>query len=223
MKKRLFVYVSGKTLILYGLSAITCIATLFLLPVLPPKVPMVLRPDGKPRPAILLLLTALLPAVATFLFSYVPHEDEQGQPRQRSVSYQTLMWLFAMALLAYHWLIIVNAFEIVATGETVAQIAIALLLIVLGIHLGNLPFGHPGVAIKLSWVVENEELWKRTHREGGAAFILVGLSVLAMVVAVKLPLWALPPSLPTIVLIVGLLVAGTYIMFSSISRYRKLR
>lgn len=219
---KLFMYVSKRTMILYVIAAVTFIGTACLLPVLPGNIVMTLQSAGDPKPAFFLLLTALLPALATILFSCVPYEDEQGNARQRPFYYQSLMWLFALALLVYHWLVVVNALGFAITGELVAQLALALLLIAVGIYLRPLPFGHQGAAIKLAWVSEDETVWRKTHRWGGLAFVLVGLAIITSVIIVHLPYWALPSYIPTIVMIAGLLIAGVTIMLGSMRCYKKL-
>lgn len=218
---KLFAYVSKKTAVLYVLTTATFVGTLCLLPVLPKMIVMTLRPTGEQKSVFLLLLTALLPGLATILFSCVPYEDEQGEARQRPFYYQSLMWLFALALGVYHWLVIVNALGFSITGEVVAQLGLALMMLTIGIYLRQLPFGHPGVAIKLSWVMENADVWRKTHRWGGFAFILVGLVTMVSIVLVHLPYWAVSPSIPTIVLIASLLLASVAIMLGSMRCYKK--
>lgn len=220
---KLFTYVSKKTAVLYALTIATFIGTLCLLPVLPEKIILTLQPTGEQKPAMLLLLTALLPGLATILFSCVPYEDERGTTKQRPFYYQSLMWLFALALVVYHWLVIVNALGFPITGEVVAQLALSLMMIVIGIYLRPLPFRHPGAAIKLSWVTEDEIVWNKTHRWGGLAFILVGLMTMVSTVLVHLPYLSVSPSLPTFVLIAGLLVAGVAIMLGSMRCYKKVQ
>lgn len=219
---KLFTYVSRKTLVIYILALVSCVATLCILPIVPAHIQMTLQPDGAQRPSWFLIITSLLPILATVLFSCVPYEDEQGDARQRPFYYQALMWLFALVLLTYHWLVIVNTLGFSITGEMVAQLGLALLMVAIGIYLRPLPFKHPGTAIKLVWVMEDETVWCKTHRKAGIAFILVGIVTIISVVLVHLPFWKLSPSLPTIVLIVTLLIAGLTILWSSMRCYKKL-
>lgn len=94
----------------------------------------------------------------------------------------------------------------------VIPIAVGLLMMVLGNFMGKLK-NNWFVGIRTPWTLSSENVWNKTHRMGGYAFIFFGLLIIAA------PF--LPPALGLAAFIVGALTAVTGTFLYSYFIYRK--
>lgn len=94
----------------------------------------------------------------------------------------------------------------------VAPVIIGLLFIILGNYMGKIK---PNwfVGIRTPWTLSSENVWNKTHRVGGAAFVLLGILLLLT------PL--LPAAAKFLVLIVGIVVMVFGTMIYSYLLYKK--
>ncbi len=214
MKLPKLTHVSAWTWLLWAIAGISLVATAGILPLLPPTV--VMEGNGSPRPSWMMLLMSLLPLLSILLFTTLPYEQPDGNGMMRPRWYQMVMWIFTLLLIGAQWVITANAMGLPLKADTMAQAGIGMALLILGCTLLHAPFAQKGVAIRLPWVTNNPDVWRKTHLLGGICFICSGTATLvATLLSIIKPL-GIASSVPTLVLLGSLLAATVIIMIASV-------
>jgi len=99
--------------------------------------------------------------------------------------------------------------------NVVVPIMVGLLFIFIGNYLGKIKQNW-FIGIRTPWTLANEEVWNKTHRVGGWAFIIAGVLFLIT------PLVANRWSIIAILILVGITIISvivySYILFKKISK-----
>lgn len=189
---------------------------------LPDQVPMHFNSDGVADrmgdKKELWLLAVILSIPMYLLFKYLPQLDPKKQLRKMGFKY----YYIRLAITVFITAISVGIVYTTATynGQSTNEpnwvfIAVGLLFIVLG---NFMPAMKPNyfVGIRTPWTLENETVWRKTHRLGAWAFILCG-----MIIAISTLLWDMKIAnyvvLISIVSMFTILIGYSYITFKKLT------
>lgn len=205
------------TILLSAASVVSAIAFLFIYGSLPATMPIHWNSAGQvdntgPRWVYLILQAVpLLIALGMYL---VPRLDPRRANYQRhSKAYSAFAIVLTLSFILISWISALAALGYPLAISRLVPILVGVILIVVGNFMPQLRSSF-FVGIRTPWALENDEVWRRTHRAGGVMFCLFGLAFIA---AAFIP-GALAFWLPIGFTLVGL--AGVYLY--SYLCYRKL-
>ena len=155
------------------------------------------RADGYGSKELGLLGMPLVAAAVVGLLTAVPRFEPRRRNLERSsTAYVAIGIAVAGFLFALHVAAVLAALGSEADITAVATIGSGVLFVVIGNYLGktrsNWFFG-----IRTPWTLSSDRSWARTHRAGGLLFVLIGLAVVAVTLAVgaQVALWVMLGSL----------------------------
>jgi uncharacterized membrane protein len=155
------------------------------------------RADGYGSKELGLLGMPLVAAAVVGLLAAVPRFEPRRRNLERSsMAYVAIGIAVAGFLFALHVAAVLTALGSEADITAVATIGSGVLFVVIGNYLGktrsNWFFG-----IRTPWTLSSDRSWARTHRAGGLLFVLIGLAVVAVTLAVgaQVALWVMLGSL----------------------------
>ncbi|MCK5156398.1 MAG: SdpI family protein [Spirochaetales bacterium] len=171
--------------LLYIPIAITIIGTILLYSRMPDQVPMHWNFSGQVdswRPRYFIFFTALLPALFVVLLRVLPGIDPKSESyKKHGKAYGIVALVVILFLLGMHWVIILYSLGVPVKIDVIIRVLIGILFITIGNYLPqakqNYTFG-----IKTPWTLDNEEVWNRSHRFGGFAFVISGVITIFSVV-----------------------------------------
>jgi len=187
---------------------------------LPSAVPSHWNASGRsdatmPRAAAVLLLPAIALGVWALL-SALPRID----PRRRGYrdflpTYRLFVNLIVGGLVLIQVVVLGHALGWQVEPPRLIPAVLGLVFVGLGNELGRV---RPNwfVGVRTPWTLSNDEVWRRTHRVGGRAFVVVGL---IWIVAALL----LPPAVAFIVIMAALLGVSLGLVFYSYQLYQRLQ
>lgn len=157
-------------------------------------------------PAITLGLTLLFP-----LLSMIdPRKEKYALFRRPWLILQTVIVLF------FAYIYFVSLYLALNSHISITPfifVGIGILFIVIGNYLGKVRQNY-FVGIKTPWTLDNEEVWNKTHRVGGWAFMIAGLMILIN----GFVQWQLVP-----VMVAAIIVAAVVPIVYSYILYRKVK
>lgn len=124
----------------------------------------------------LLLVPILLPLVTYLIFLIIPKIDPKNKLNQMGSKLQSLkLWMTAiMSILSIF--IIYSAKNQSITNPNNMILLIGLLYIVLGNYFKTVKPNY-FIGIRTPWTLENEYIWKETHKLGGVMWFVAGIIV----------------------------------------------
>lgn len=142
-------------------------------------------------PAAGLCFMLLAPKLDPRRASYEQHKQAYLVARVSSVSF----------LIAIHWIILLTGLGYDISAAVVVKAGAGMLFVAIGSVLSQVHSNHT-FGIRLPWTLDDEVVWRKTHRLGGVLLVLVGLVFVALspvsgVVSLLVPLVALMISLLT--------------------------
>jgi uncharacterized membrane protein len=160
---------------------------LLILPWMPDTVPVHWNARGEPDNFGPGWINALLAPIVGWaiwgLMKVVPRLD----PRRRNYrlfggAYRTIRDAFVVMIIGLHLVVLAKTFE--AHLPVAVDIGLFVTLLVGGLFVvtGNvLSQVRPNyfVGIRTPWTLDNEAVWRKTHRLGGALFVIAGLAMMA--------------------------------------------
>ncbi len=144
-----------------------------------------------------------------------PKKERYEQFRKVYHIFKGFMILF-MALI--YFIASFNALGYKIPVGTWVPVGVGLLFIVIGNYMSKIKMNW-FMGIRTPWTLSSEEVWNKTHRLGGKAFIFAGIIMMLM--------WLLPIKVKTPVFIVILIIAGlvpvvySYILYSKENKEKK--
>lgn len=121
------------------------------------------------------LLTAFLPLGILLLMTYLPLVDPK---RAHYLQHHRAYAMIRMALVAFflllHWIIIFSALGYALSMARLMPLGIGILFFIIGRFMGQIQPNYT-LGIRTPWTMADEEIWRKTHRVGGYAFMLSGL------------------------------------------------
>ena len=120
-------------------------------------------------PGVALLMTLLFPVLAKI------------DPRHKNYEkFKTVWEIFQSTFViffAYIYGVMLYIILAGAEGDTMGRmmfVGIGILFVILGNYMGKIRWNY-FVGIKTPWTLNDQEVWQRTHRLGGWAFVLAGI------------------------------------------------
>lgn len=162
---------------LMTVSILSFIGLLLVYPKLPETIPIHFGPDGKADgfgSKNTALLLGLIPLVLCLLLWFLPKID----PRQKNYekhekAYIIMAMLITFFMIFFNWITVLIALGFSFRIEIVTPCLVGLLFVVMG---NFMPQIRPNyfMGIRTPWALENEYVWKKTHRFGGIVFWIMG-------------------------------------------------
>jgi uncharacterized membrane protein len=163
--------------------------------------------DGKPdrfgtRWEALLTMPAIA-ALAGLIFAAVPSIVPRREELAASWKFYYAVWTgILLVMSAGHVMIVLNALDPGQSRIEILLAALGLLFVLIGNYLGKTrPNWAAGV--RTPWTLSSDHAWDKTHRLGGALFVMAGLAVVVGAFTLP-PQWAL-------FLLIGVIVGATAI------------
>ncbi|MFK8044788.1 MAG: SdpI family protein [Crocinitomicaceae bacterium] len=148
--------------------------------ILPSKVPMhwgsngdIDRYGSKTELAILVLL---LPIVTYLLFLVIPKLDPKKKLEQMGGKFQSIKFLLTLFMAVLSLFIIYSAKNESAANPNYIILLIGVLFIVLGNFFKTIKANY-FLGIRTPWTLENETVWKETHKMAGVMWFIGGILV----------------------------------------------
>ncbi|PIZ98949.1 MAG: hypothetical protein COX77_02965 [Candidatus Komeilibacteria bacterium CG_4_10_14_0_2_um_filter_37_10] len=202
------------------LIALATVASLYFYQHFPERVPthwnFAGEADGYSAKAFAAFFFPALIIVLYLLFNFLPKLDPK---RDRYEEFVPVYLRFKLVLVAF-FVILYFISSLVGIGynlpiNVVVPIMVGLLFIFIGNYLGKIKQNW-FIGIRTPWTLANEEVWNKTHRVGGWAFIIAGVLFLIT------PLVANRWSIIAILILVGITIISvivySYILFKKISK-----
>lgn len=153
------------------------IGVLLVLPSLPDRIPIHWNVNGQvdnygSKESLILL--GILPLALYLLFLVIPIIDPRKDNYEKhEKAYRMTKIGIILMMMAVAWITILYTFGLISDVDKLVIVLVGLLFLVIGNYMrqirSNFFFG-----IKNPWTLSNEEVWKKTHRLGGIAFIVTG-------------------------------------------------
>lgn len=162
-----------------AMGLISLVATAVLYSKLPEMIPVHWNVRGEVDnygPRYMAWVIGALPLLIYLLMRFLPAIDPRHKNYEKSArAYNATMIGIVTLMMGLQLLILGSATGLVLKMDMFVKAAIGVLFVVIGNYMGtirsNFFFG-----IKTPWTLSSDEVWRKTHRLGGALFILAGLS-----------------------------------------------
>ena len=184
---------------------------------LPERVPVHFNLSGRPdrwgSKAESFISFFIVLAIVFLIYIFVPKIDPKRKELWTSRAYhlifRVIFLLFALLpLLPYLYLKGI-------TNATIVNIFVGVLFILLGNYLPSIKPNY-FVGIRTPWTLENETVWRKTHRIGGWSFVLAGV---LLVISTFLPVsWRGIFFIVLVSLLVLFLTLYSYILWTKLCR-----
>jgi uncharacterized membrane protein len=141
------------------------------------------RPDAYGSKFEGLMVLPLVALMANLLFVFLPRIEPRAGNLLRSSKAYSAVWIATIAFLAviYGGAIAVVLGQSAKLPGTIVQIAVGILLMVMGNYMGkirsNFFFG-----IRTPWTLSSEKSWNKSHRLGGWLLFGLGLGCIAVAI-----------------------------------------
>lgn len=172
--------------VLMLLCALNVVAHLAAMPGLPERIPMHWGADGGVNgwgPRWMASVLGALPLTFLALFYVVPRIDPKGAAYAKFGGfYQGFVISFTVFMCAISWLGELTVWNLLPGKGAVNVIvsgAIGAFFIGMGNYLPRVRQNYT-LGIKTPWAFDDPDNWRRTHRFGGACFMVVGVSLIML-------------------------------------------
>jgi uncharacterized membrane protein len=159
-----------------------------------------------------------LPGIALALWLFLPMLRKLDPRRENYERFEETFWIFINVIVLFMAIIHVLTLGMGLGWPIDVGRAILVLVGILFVALGNyLPRVRSNwwIGIRTPWTLENETVWRATHRVAGKAFVAAGVLLALSVV--------LPPSLRGVVVMVSVFGAGLFPVVYSYWIWRRER
>lgn len=148
---------------------------------LPDKVPLHWNVEGEidryGDKSELILIPILLPLLVYILFTIIPKIDPKGKIKYMGNKYNTLKTLLTLFMSVIALIIIYIAQHENLYNPNYIILLIGLLFAVLGNYFKTLRTNY-FIGIKTPWTLENETVWKDTHKLAGKMWLIGGILII---------------------------------------------
>jgi uncharacterized membrane protein len=164
------------TLICWLSSLLPILYFFFLLPDMPAEVPTHFNSRGEPdaygSPWTVLLAIVVIVIPVNLILQYAPKIDPKQKIKLEQASFQRLRLLLALSMAALA-VVIVHATVNPVSVNFISLIIWALFAFI-GNYMQNVKHNY-FIGVRTPWTLENEEVWRKTHRLTGRAFFYGGI------------------------------------------------
>lgn len=125
----------------------------------------------------LILIPLLLPLLIYVLFTIIPKIDPKGRIKYMGNKYNTLKTILTLFMSVLSLVIIYIAQHESLYNPNYIILLIGLLFAVLGNYFKTLRSNY-FIGIKTPWTLENETVWKETHKLAGKMWLIGGIVII---------------------------------------------
>ena len=152
----------------------------YLWPQLPDKVPLHWNINGEinryGNKAELIIIPILLPLLTYVIFLLVPKIDPKNKLNKMGNKLQSLKVLLTIFMSALALFILYSVKNQSLANPNYTILGIGVLFIILGNYFKTIQPNY-FIGIKTPWTLENETIWKETHRMAGKLWFVGGLII----------------------------------------------
>lgn len=164
--------------IIWSLMILSFIGTLAIFPHLPEHIPIHWNMHGEIdnySSKYIALFLAVLPALIYLMMTYLPKIDPKKESYQKhSKAYSIISATLAVFTILIHWVSLLAALNIIRQTDFFVKLLVGILFVILGNYMTQLRYNY-FIGIRLPWTLASETVWRKTHRVGGIAMMLLGL------------------------------------------------
>lgn len=170
-----------KELPLIGIILLPFLYLAYVWPDLPQRVPMHYNIKGEidryGDKSELLIIPFIMPVLIYIIFLVVPKIDPKNKLQQMGNKFQTIKVLLTtfMSVLALY--IIYSTKNASLSNPNYVLLLIGVLYVILGNYFKTIKANY-FIGIKTPWTLENETVWKDTHKLGGKLWFAGGLVII---------------------------------------------
>jgi uncharacterized membrane protein len=161
--------------------AIALLPTLYLLFVwdsIPDSVPIHWNSkgeaDGFGDAYSLLYACLFIPGIIYVIMYFLPNMDPKGKIQTKTKKFKRLRIILQVFMSTIAFYVVFSALNPGKTSINHLFIILGALFAVLGNYFQTIPPNY-FIGIKTAWTLDNEEVWKKTHRLGGKLWLIGGL------------------------------------------------
>ncbi len=147
---------------------------------LPEKVPMHWNAKGEidryGDKIELLMIPFMLPVLTYLIFLVVPKIDPKNKIKQMGKKYDSLKWILTAFMSVLALFIIYSAKNSSLSNPNFVFILVGLLFSTLGNYFKTIKANY-FIGIRTPWTLENETVWKDTHKLGGVLWFWGGIGI----------------------------------------------
>ena len=125
----------------------------------------------------LILIPILLPLLIYFIFTIVPMIDPKGKINQMGNKYFTLKMAMTIFMSILAMIIIYSVKNETLYNPNYIVLLMGVLFVILGNYFKTLRANY-FIGIKTPWTLENEIVWKETHKLAGKIWFIGGLIII---------------------------------------------
>lgn len=127
----------------------------------------------------------LLPVITYFIFWLVPKIDPKGKISRSDTKYEKFKFFMVAvtSILSIYFLYAIDKEKMI--NPEIMFVIIGFIMIILGNYLPSIKPNY-FVGVRTPWTLENDEVWKVTHRLAGKLF--VGLGIITVILCLILPI-----------------------------------
>lgn len=148
------------------------------------------------------------------LFLFLPRIEPRKEHFKKSMGFYLIMknLLISFFFILYAAITYSTVQNIDLPIDIVISIPLGIILIYMGNYLSLLESNY-FMGIRTPWTLQNEEVWKRTHRVGGKVFIIAGILFIASLLLPKPSGYYIP--------VIFLVLSAAYLVAYSFYLYQK--
>ncbi len=115
------------------------------------------------------------------IIKYSPNLDPKGNLKKYGNSFNQLRLILQLFIAAVSMIILLYVHEAIENTITVITVALAALIMLLGNYLQNVKPNYI-IGFRTPWTLENEQVWRSTHRLIGRIWFFSGLGMMVALV-----------------------------------------
>ena len=166
---------------LIGIVLVPFIYLAYVWEKLPEKVPLHWNMEGEidryGDKSELILIPVLLPLLVYVLFTVIPKIDPKDKLKHMGKKYHVLKTVLTVFMSALSMVIIYAAMNESLYNPNYILLLIGILFVILGNYFKTLRANY-FIGIKTPWTLENETVWKETHKLAGKIWFIGGLMII---------------------------------------------
>ncbi len=124
----------------------------------------------------LLIIPFMLPVLTYLIFLVVPKIDPKNKIKQMGKKYDSLKWILTAFMSVLALFIIYSAKNSSFSNPNFVFILVGLLFSTLGNYFKTIKANY-FIGIRTPWALENETVWKDTHKLGGVLWFWGGIGI----------------------------------------------
>lgn len=167
--------------ILLGLVLCSSIGVWLMLPTLPAQIPMHWNIEGqidRYGTQSEFMMLSLVPLGLMIMFIVLPYLDpKRANYKKHSKAYTATKYVVTLLMIAMSWITILYLKGLVQSVDTFVILGIGITFIIMGNYMPQIRHNY-FFGIKTPWTLADEVVWTKTHRIGGALFMVFGLALL---------------------------------------------